>query len=85
MVATTKEDLERASAEGRFRQSLYYRLNVVQLHVPPLRERGNDVALLFQRFLRLTQRSARCPGMLIRGNGRWSVPPNFPSGASCVL
>src|SRR5690606_31595248 len=38
-------------SDGRFREDLYYRINVIELHVPPLRERGDDVLLLAQRVL----------------------------------
>ncbi|MCA8924505.1 MAG: sigma-54-dependent Fis family transcriptional regulator [Planctomycetes bacterium] len=51
IVAATHRDLEAAVGEGSFRQDLLYRLNVIELRVPPLRDRGNDVLLLAQRFV----------------------------------
>ncbi len=50
VVAATNEDMARAVAEGRFRQDLFYRLSAVQIAVPPLRERGNDILLLARKF-----------------------------------
>ena len=50
IIAATKEDLRTAADQGRFRADLYYRLNVAPLRIPPLRERGNDVLLLFRHF-----------------------------------
>jgi two-component system response regulator HydG len=51
VVAATNRDLEHAVTEGRFREDLYYRLNVVHVHMPPLRSRGSDVLLLAQKFV----------------------------------
>ncbi len=51
-VFATARNLEEAMAEGRFREDLFYRINVVPVNLPPLRERGGDVALLTERFLR---------------------------------
>ncbi|MNF51955.1 C4-dicarboxylate transport transcriptional regulatory protein DctD [compost metagenome] len=50
VIAATKEDLRQAADQGRFRADLYYRLNVAPLRIPPLRERGDDVLLLFRHF-----------------------------------
>lgn len=50
VVAATNIDMSKAIAEGRFREDLFYRLNSVPIHIPPLRERGNDIALLFRKF-----------------------------------
>jgi two-component system NtrC family response regulator len=52
MVAATNQSLEEALKSGRFRDDLYYRLSVVTIHLPPLRDRGEDVLLLANAFLR---------------------------------
>ncbi len=52
ILSATQENLAELVAEGRFRQDLYYRINVIELTVPPLRERGADVALLAEHFLK---------------------------------
>jgi DNA-binding NtrC family response regulator len=51
IVVATHRDLEKRIAEGAFREDLYYRLNVIQIRIPPLRERGNDIALLAHQFM----------------------------------
>ena len=55
IVAATNRDLEEEVHERRFREDLYYRINVVHVHMPALRERENDVLLLAQAFLRRNQ------------------------------
>ena len=50
IVAATNVDMQRAIAEGRFREDLYYRLAAVAIHMPTLRERGNDIDMLFRKF-----------------------------------
>jgi DNA-binding NtrC family response regulator len=51
LVAATNADLEADIKEGRFRADLYYRLNVLQMHVPPLRDRPEDIPLLARAFV----------------------------------
>ncbi|WP_104399263.1 sigma-54-dependent transcriptional regulator [Vibrio penaeicida] len=51
VIAATKTDLKDAASQGTFRQDLYYRLNVVTLDLPPLRERKEDIPALFHHFL----------------------------------
>ncbi|MCS7017944.1 MAG: sigma-54 dependent transcriptional regulator [Cytophagales bacterium] len=50
VVAATNVDLLKAAEQGKFRLDLYYRLNTVPIYIPPLRERGNDIELLFRKF-----------------------------------
>ncbi|MGI5172177.1 sigma-54-dependent Fis family transcriptional regulator [Treponema sp. OMZ 840] len=64
VIAATNRDLEREITEGRFREDLYYRLNVVHIHVPPLRERRDDIPLLITAFL---QEFAKENGKVIEG------------------
>lgn len=51
VIAATKEDLKKAYEQNRFRKDLYYRLNVVQIELPPLRDRKEDIPILFQHFV----------------------------------
>lgn len=51
IIAATNESLQRAVANGKFRRDLYYRLKVLTLHVPPLRDRKEDIPVLIQHFL----------------------------------
>jgi len=61
LITATNDDLEDCVRKGRFREDLYFRINVVPIFVPPLREREGDVALLVDHFLRIYCASAKKP------------------------
>jgi DNA-binding NtrC family response regulator len=61
LITATNDDLEDCVRKGRFREDLYFRINVVPILVPPLREREGDVALLVDHFLRIYCASAKKP------------------------
>ncbi|CAG9000004.1 MAG: C4-dicarboxylate transport transcriptional regulatory protein DctD [Candidatus Celerinatantimonas neptuna] len=67
IVTATKQDLKKASDEGWFRQDLYYRLNVITLTIPPLRERTEDIPLLLENFIKVAAARYQLP------------PPQLPS------
>lgn len=53
IIAATNKDIERLVKEDRFRNDLYYRLDVIRIHIPPLRERRNDISVLARHYLNL--------------------------------
>ncbi len=65
VIAATNQDLEQQVLEGKFREDLYYRLNVLRIVMPPLRERGRDVVLLAQHFARGFAREFRRPAQTL--------------------
>jgi len=81
VIAATNKDLKQAIAEKRFREDLFYRLNVVPLHAPPLRERKEDIPLLAHHFLaRFNQRNT-ARRMLTHGALQKLTAYDFPGNA----
>jgi len=89
VVAATNVDLKKAMAAGKFREDLYYRLAVVQISLPPLRERENDVRLLAQYFLsrfagEVNKASLTFDADAIRALNRHPWPGNVRELENCV-
>jgi two-component system C4-dicarboxylate transport response regulator DctD len=81
IISASKLDLKRAAERGEFREDLFYRLNVVTLELPPLRERREDISLLFQHFLlvaaaRYGKEAPTIPGRLLQDLMSYNWPGN---------
>jgi two-component system response regulator AtoC len=74
LVAATNKSLREEVVRGRFREDLFYRLNVVTLRLPPLRDRGDDVALLARHYL--ARRGRRLSDVALAGLLAWRWPGN---------
>jgi DNA-binding NtrC family response regulator len=65
IISATNRDIEAEVKEGRFREDIYYRLNVVQIHMPPLRERRGDIRMVAEYFLGVFQQERGCSHLRI--------------------
>ena len=88
IIAATHQDLEQAIAQGRFREDLYYRLNVVPIHLPPLRERREDIPVLTEHFLvkynRQNDRKVRMTGRALQTLVSHDWPGNVRELENCI-
>ncbi|HSC72291.1 MAG TPA: nif-specific transcriptional activator NifA, partial [Candidatus Methylomirabilis sp.] len=88
IIAATNQDLEAAIQQGTFREDLYYRLNVVPLLIPPLRERREDIPLLVEHFLakanREHNRKVRITGRVLQAMLQYGWPGNVRELENCV-
>ena len=79
VIAATNKNLEEEIKKGSFRDDLYYRLNVIPFHVPPLRERKSDIPLLIAHFLKLfAEENGRKPQILSEGAQKHLMDYNWP-------
>ena len=69
VIAAANEDLQSAIQGGRFRDDFYYRLNTIEINVPPLRERMEDIPLLFKHFVSIAETQFNCTAHPVSSNG----------------
>ena len=89
LIAATHRDLENLVSEGKFREDLFYRLNVVPVYVPPLRQRRQDIPLLANYFLQQAQQRFRRPPKQLSGSALqalcdYSWPGNVRQLRNCM-
>lgn len=77
VVAATNVNMAKAVREGRFREDLYYRLNTVQINMPPLRDRGNDIILLFRKFAQQYAEKYEMPSKIVLRDNAQHVLLNY--------
>ena len=70
IVAATNVNMQKAISEGRFREDLYYRLNTIPIQMPPLRDRGNDILLLFRLFAMQMAEKYRLPKITLSDDAK---------------
>lgn len=70
IVAATNVNMQKAISEGRFREDLYYRLNTIPIQMPPLRDRGNDILLLFRLFAMQMAEKYNLPKITLTDNAK---------------
>lgn len=68
IIAATHQNLDQLVAEGRFREDLYHRLNVIRIHLPPLRERRQDIPLLLKHFLHEASHEIKAETKVLRSD-----------------
>ena len=85
IIAATNQDLEQAMAAGQFRRDLYYRLAQVRIHVPPLRERREDIVPLAGFFLSRQEETVRFSGRALAAMERYDWPGNVRELRNLVM
>lgn len=69
IISAANQDISLALSEGRFRDDLYYRLNTIELYIPPLRERKEDIPILFKHFVDIAEKQFNCVARTVTSDG----------------